>query len=150
MLIRPFIPSDFDSLYAVEELCFQPPLRFTRTYMRRIIQNPNAATWIADESSNLVGFAVVEWTPNESEIAAYIQTIEVAPLFRRKGIAAVLLLRAESSAQAAAARSIWLHVDVGNAAALYLYETRGYENQGREENYYARNRAAFVFAKSLA
>ena len=150
MLIRPYIPSDFDSLYAVEEFCFQQSLRFTRTYMRRIIQAPNAATWIAEESSSLVGFAVVEWTPNSSEIAAYIQTIEVAPQFRRQGVAAELLLRAESSAQEAGAHSIWLHVDVGNAAALHLYETRGYENQGKEENYYARNRAAFVFAKSLA
>jgi len=33
---------------------------------------------------------------------------------------------------------------------MHLYEGRGYARKGREEHFYARNRAAFIYAKSLA
>ncbi len=85
----------------------------------------------------------------QSESAAYIQTLEVHPAFRGRGIGAELLCRAEGSARAAGALSIELHVDVENAAAIRLYESHGYTRRGREENYYARHRAAFIYAKPL-
>jgi len=81
---------------------------------------------------------------------AYIQTIEVHPDWRRRGVAAELLRRAEDTARAAGATAIWLHVDVENSAALRLYENRGYARRGREEHFYARQRPAFVYAKSFA
>ena len=81
--------------------------------------------------------------------AAYIQTIEVHPASRRRGIALELLRRVEDSARAAGARSIWLHVDQENSAAIRLYEGRGYLRKGREEHYYARHRPAFIYAKPL-
>jgi ribosomal protein S18 acetylase RimI-like enzyme len=117
--------------------------------MRQLIESPNSATWIAEEDANLIGFSIVDWPSGQSESAAYIQTLEVHPAFRGRGIGAELLIRAEESARAAGARSIALHVDIENAAAIRLYESRGYARQGREEHYYARHRAAFVYAKTL-
>ena len=32
---------------------------------------------------------------------------------------------------------------------MRLYEGRGYARKGREEHFYARNRAAFIYAKTL-
>jgi ribosomal protein S18 acetylase RimI-like enzyme len=146
---RLYQSGDFPALYAVEELCFEPPVRFSRVYMRQLIESPNSATWIAEEDANLIGFSIVDWPSGQSESAAYIQTLEVHPAFRGRGIGAELLIRAEESARAAGARSIALHVDIENAAAIRLYESRGYARQGREEHYYARHRAAFVYAKTL-
>jgi len=146
---RLYQPGDFPALYAVEELCFEPPVRFSRVYMRQLIESSNSATWIAEEDANLIGFSIVDWPSGQSESAAYIQTLEVHPAFRGRGIGAELLIRAEESARAAGARSIALHVDIENAAAIRLYESRGYARQGREEHYYARHRAAFVYAKTL-
>jgi ribosomal-protein-alanine N-acetyltransferase len=82
-------------------------------------------------------------------LTAYIQTIEVHPAFRGRGIGAELLVRAEESALVAGAHIIALQVDVENAAAIHLYESRGFARQGREEHYYARHRAAFIYAKPL-
>ena len=144
-----YVPTDFPALYAVEELCFEPPVRFSRAYMRQLIESPNSATWIAEEDAELIGFSIVEWSAGQSESIAYIQTLEVHPAFRNRGIGAELLGRAESSARAAGAHIIALHVDVENAAAIRLYESRGYARQGREEHYYARQRAALVYAKLL-
>ncbi|MGO8934454.1 MAG: GNAT family N-acetyltransferase [Terracidiphilus sp.] len=153
MLYRLYQPADFAALYTLEELCFQPPIRYSRAWMRQLIANPNSATWIAEDSAGenktMAGFAIVEWTTMPKGTVAYIQTIEVHPSSRRRGIAAQLLKRAEDSARAAGAIAIWLHVDVENPVAIHLYEGRGYARKGREEHYYARHRPAFVYSKSL-
>jgi ribosomal-protein-alanine N-acetyltransferase len=146
---RLYQPGDFAALYAVEELCFEPPFRFSRSYMRQLIESPESATWIAEDGAELVGFSIVEWSSDQEEPTAYIQTIEVHPAFRGRGIGAELLSRVETSARAAGVRMIGLHVDVENAPAIRLYESRGYSCEGREEHYYARHRAAFIYAKSL-
>lgn len=150
MEYRLFKPVDFPALYAVEELCFEPTFRFSRRYIRQLIESPDSATWIAEEATGLVGFSVVEWPGEPGQSAAYIQTIEVHPAFRGRGIGAELLIRAEESARAAGAYSIALHVDIENAAAIGLYESRGYVRAGREEHYYARHRAAYVYEKPIA
>jgi ribosomal-protein-alanine N-acetyltransferase len=147
MLYRPYQPADFQQLYAVEEACFVPPFRFSRSYMRQVIASPNAATWMAEEDGAIAGFAVVEWDLGSIEPKAYIQTIEVLPRFRRMGVAGELMRRLEDSATQAGASLIWLHVDAENSAALRLYEAQGYACQGREENFYPRGRAALIYSK---
>lgn len=149
MLYRLYQPGDFPALYAVEELCFEPPFRFSRATMRQFIVSPNSATWIAEEDAELIGFSIVEWPTAQSESAAYIQTLEVHLTHRGRGIGAELLRRVEDSAREAGAKSIALHVDVENAAAIHLYESQGYARQGREEHYYARHRPALIYAKQL-
>jgi ribosomal-protein-alanine N-acetyltransferase len=150
MLYRSYQPGDFAQLYAVEKLCFDPPFRFDRALMRKLIANSNSTTWIAEENSELAGFAIVDWATVPKGTVAYIQTIEVHPRSRRRGIAAELLKHTENSACAAGASAIWLHVDVENFAAIRLYETRGYARKRREEHFYARHRPAFVYAKPLS
>ena len=147
MLYRLYQPEDFDSLYAIEELCFQPPHRFRRRYMRQLVSRANSATWIAEEQGSLRGFAIVEWSERKSGINAYIQTIEVVPTERGRGVGRELLGRIEGSARAAKAAAIWLHVEAENAKAIRLYEAQGYRCQGRKENYYPLGRAALIYMK---
>ena len=150
MLYRLYQPGDFVQLYAIEELCFQPPLRFSRAYIRKLTQSPDSAAWIAEEDIQLAGFAIVELSMAAGVPIAYIQTIEVAPNFRKRGIASELLRHVEDSARDAGAHTIWLHVAEGNAAAIHLYESEGYLPQGRAADYYADNLAALIYGKSLA
>ncbi|MGA3332998.1 MAG: N-acetyltransferase [Terracidiphilus sp.] len=150
MLYRLYQPADFAALYALEEICFEPPIRYSRAWMRKLIANPNSATWVAEENKTMAGFAIVEWTAVPKGTVGYIQTIEVHPALRRRGIAGELLVRAENSACAAGAVAIWLHVDQENSAAIRLYEGRGYKRKGREEHYYARHRPAFIYSKSIS
>lgn len=146
---RLFQPGDFGPLYAIEEVCFQPPFRFGRRLMKSLIENPKSATWIAEEDHRMNGFAIVEFTPEPEHETAYIQTLEVLPDDRRKGIGLELLRRMEASSIAAGATLIWLHVDTENEGAIHLYRSEGYQLQGRQENYYARSRAADVYVKQL-
>ena len=149
MLYRPYKSDDFAALYAIEERCFQPPLSFSRRTMRQLVSSPHAATWIAEDDGRMAGFAIVEWAEEVGAVIAYIQTVEVAPEQLRLGIGNELLHRIEESARAAGAQAIWLHVDATNVGAIRLYEANGYRSQGREENYYARGRAALIYAKPL-
>jgi len=130
VLFRLYQPGDFAQLYAVEEQCFLPPLRFSRQFMRQTIQSSASATWIAEEQTEMAGFAIVEWSRQRGAIIAYIQTLEVHPNHRRSGIATELLRRLEAS-------------------AIHLYRTNGYQFQGRQEHYYLRNRAAEIYVKAL-
>jgi ribosomal protein S18 acetylase RimI-like enzyme len=149
MNYRLFQPDDFHDLYAIEEVCFQPPQRFTRRYMRQLLDSPEAATWIAEQGQIMTGFAILEWSQQVTGIVAYIATIEVLPEYRGKGIGAELLRRLEGSANAERAIEVWLHVDAENAPAIHLYERSGYHKSGRVDHYYARNRSAVVYVKTL-
>ena len=149
MNYRLYERDDFHDLYAIEEICFKAPQRFSRRYMRNLIDSPEAATWIAEDRGRMVGFAIVEWEAQITGIVAYIATIEVLPEHREFGVGAELLRRLEGSANAERAEMIWLHVDIENDSAIRLYERSGYSNTGRADHYYARNRAAATYAKSL-
>jgi ribosomal-protein-alanine N-acetyltransferase len=149
VIYRRYTPKDFDSLYSIEEASFEPESRFSSRYMRQLVSRSNAATWIAEESGKLCGFAIVEWLRELGGVIGYIQTIEVSPDQRRRGIASELIRRVEASAMTAAAESIRLHVDEVNAAAIHLYESHGYSREGREEDYYPSGHAAWMYAKQL-
>lgn len=149
MEYRRYKPDDFDALYAIEESCFQPPLRFGRRYMRWLVNAQNSATWIAEEGSVMAGFGIVEWTPSIRGLSAYIQTIEVQVEYRGHGIGRELLRRIEGSPRAAGASTLWLHVDATNATAIRLYESHEFVEVGEEKNYYASGRDALIYRKGV-
>ena len=147
---RLYHPADFEQLYAIEEACFDSALRFDRRYMRQLTERSSSVTWTAEEAGRLAGFAIVEWSRMARGIVAYIQTIEVDPLHRRRGIARELMCCAEESAREARAGYIWLHVDETNEAAIALYESCGYQPHGRHEHYYDNGHNATIYAKLLS
>ena len=157
MHYRLYQSADFPQLYAIELLCFQPPFRFSRRYMQQLIANPNSATWIAEsriaeakpaeQEREMTAFAIVEWSTEDAQTTAYIQTLEVAPAHRKRGIATELLSLLETSASTAGASAIALHVAESNTAAIHLYQSHGYQPHGREENYYATGIHALIYKK---
>jgi ribosomal-protein-alanine N-acetyltransferase len=149
VLYRLYATEDFASLYAIEEVCFQPPQRFSRAYMRQLVRQPDAATWIAEQAGRVCGFGLVEWTREAGETVAYIQTLEVLPEVRGQGVGRELLQRMENSVRAAGAAAIWLHADADNAIAIRVYQRHGFQLSGREEDYYGRGKAALIYAKPL-
>ena len=146
---RLYKPEDFDSLYTIEESCFQPPFRFGRRYMHWLANAQNSATWIAEEGRHMAGFGIVEWTPSIRGLSAYIQTIEVLSAYRGRGVGKELLQRIEGSARSAGASTLWLHVDTTNTTAIHLYESHGFLLVGEEKNYYAPDRDALIYRREV-
>ena len=147
---RLYASGDFDALYAIEERCFRPPERFGRRYMRELVNSTEAAAWIAEENGRMAGFAIVEWARQAGGTVAYLQTIEVDPEMRGRGVARELLKRGEDAAKGAGAGLIWLNVDEQNEAAIRLYQSSGYLCRGRQDGYYGRGRAALIYEKALS
>ncbi|MCC5987686.1 MAG: GNAT family N-acetyltransferase [Pararhodobacter sp.] len=71
----------------------------------------------------------LQWLENQAPGSHYINAIATYPPYRRRGIAAALMVQAESLA--AGAPSLSLIVADGNAAALRLYASCGYGEQAR-------------------
>lgn len=149
MRLRTYTQEDFEALYAIEELCFEDPFRFSRRYMKKLLEASNSAAWIADTDKAMAGFAILEWNSELYGTNAYIVTLEVAPAFRRRGIGASLLAQCEDHATRIGASILWLHVATENVSAIRLYEAHGFKYIDREEDFYAIGRGAQVHAKKL-
>jgi ribosomal protein S18 acetylase RimI-like enzyme len=146
---RLFEAPDLRALYAIEEACFEPAVRFSRSLMRSLAFSPDCRTWLGILDGVRVGFAMVGLGTEDDPELAYIWTIEVLPAFRRKGVARALLACLEESASIAACTEIELHVSERNADGHALYEAAGYQRIGLEPEYYGRNEDAFRYRKIL-
>lgn len=162
---RFYIPSDFDALYSLEEICYQPPLRFSREYMQELVDNPDSATWIVEKGAALVGFGIVEWyigdengekieednkdgkKKKDGKKMAYLHTVEVLPSLRGLGVGNELMRRLEEAAREAEAEEMWLHVDPENTGAIELYKGHGFVWEGTKADYYGPGHAGLIHRK---
>jgi ribosomal-protein-alanine N-acetyltransferase len=88
------------------------------------------------ESGELVGYAVASRYVD----AWHVMNVAVAPEYRRRGIARVLLERLFEITADDPRRGHTLEVRVSNAAAIKLYERLGFERRGIRRSYYTDNR----------
>ena len=73
------------------------------------------------------------------KVKVYIMTIGVLSPYRRLGIGALLLRQTlEACDKAPDCQEVYLHVQVGNAAALDFYKGFGFEVGGVVKDYYTR------------
>jgi ribosomal-protein-alanine N-acetyltransferase len=160
--LRDYRPSpenrDAADLYALDLECFSPPFRFSRRAMRSFAEAPGAIVLLAEArpagssssqatqpTPQFAGFCIV----HREGRTAYIVTLDVAPAFRRRGLARRLMAEVETRALAAGATQMTLHVFTGNTGAMQFYESLGYNRTGRIENFYARSLHALVYGKKL-
>ena len=146
---RLYLPADLPALYAIEEVCFAPPLRFSRSLMRSLAEDPDCRTWLGMLNGVRAGFAMVGLTGDKNPNAAYIYTLEVLPVFRRRGVARELLRHLEESASAAKRPAMELHVSQRNVDALALYELSGYKRIGALRDFYGKGQDGFRYWKPL-
>lgn len=137
------------ALYAIEEACFEPPLRFSRALMRSLAHDPDCRTWLGIVDNIRAGFAIAGLSNDDDPTSAYIWTIEVLPALRRRGVARQLLMRMEESTRDAGRTAIELHVSERNVGGLALYEAAGYARTGVDAEYYGRRENAFRYRKVL-
>jgi ribosomal-protein-alanine N-acetyltransferase len=146
---RPFVPSDLKALYAIEEACFEPLQRFSRSLMRSLSEDPLCSTWMGMVSGIRAGFAIIGLTHEGDKATAYVWTIEVLPAFRRLGIARQLLMRMDESARQAGCTSIELHVAAENLNAQALYQEFGFVHNAVDIEFYGEGKDGFRYRKLL-
>ena len=148
--LREYRVGDVEAMYALDVVCFEPPFRFTKWAMRRFAEAKGAVTVVAEAEGDLVGFAIVQMEGGgKAGSRGYVVTLDVAPAWRRQGLARRLMEAAEAKAAAAGAARMALHVFVGNVGAVRFYEGMGYRRAATAEGFYGQGLDAAVYLKPL-
>ena len=140
MVYRGYTDGDSDAMFALDELCFEPPFRFTARQMRGFARAPNARVIVAEAEGVIAGFVIlhVQWLENER--VGYVVTLDVAEVWRRKGVASELMQHAEATATELACTGVLLHVYEHNLAAICFYERLGFCFLRSHESFYGKSR----------
>jgi ribosomal-protein-alanine N-acetyltransferase len=167
--IRDFQPSDFDTLWRIDQQCFPPGISYSRTELKLYIRRRGSFTLLAVDaapsetadpdsgkskkdsppipSANvpIAGFIVGE----ADRACGHIITIDVIAAARRSGVGSLLLRAAEVRLRAANCRSVELETAVDNVSALLFYKRHGYSVIKTFPRYYSNGVDALVLQKDL-
>jgi [ribosomal protein S18]-alanine N-acetyltransferase len=158
--LRRYQPGDLKAIFALDEVCFAPPFRFSLGMMRRFAEARHALTVIAEcpdeqnagdagRESEIAGFCIAHVERSGKDRMGYIITLDVAPERRRQGLARHMMEQVEEEARAAGCSAMALHVSLKNEGALRFYEREGYVRSRFCRDFYGRGLDAFVYRKSL-
>lgn len=146
MRLRPFRPSDFQTLYEIDRSCFPPGISYSRQELKRFLSHQTSRTWVAEVGDAIVGFLIADRKPGQ---VGHIVSIDVVGKWRRRGVGAALMDAGEDWAKRQGLELVFLETAEDNLAAQAFYERRGYVKYERLENYYADSTAAWVMVKWL-
>ena len=114
----------------IEQQSFSVP--WTEAMLRMQLQPDSHVFLTAETDGAVVGYVGMLYVLDEG----YISNVAVRPDYRRRGVAEALLAELEARGRALMLSFLTLEVRESNAAAVALYEKRGYRVAGRRKNYY--------------
>jgi ribosomal protein S18 acetylase RimI-like enzyme len=152
--IRQFEKTDFDTLWRIDQACFDLQLAYSRPELAFYMRRPGSFTLVAQgeggESNGgppaaILGFIVAETRRK----TGHIITIDVVTEVRRAGVGSALLRAAEDQLLRAGAVSVALETPVNNIAAIRFYKQQGYFVEKTVAGYYSGRLDALVMTKEL-
>jgi ribosomal-protein-alanine N-acetyltransferase len=155
--IRQFEKADLDTLWRIDQACFDPQLAYSRTELALYMRRPGSFTLVAEGEgggvpgngqgpASILGFIVAEIRRK----SGHIITIDVVAEARRAGVGSALLAAAEEQLLRAGAVTVALETPVNNAAAIRFYKQKGYFVEKAVGGYYSNQMDALVMTKELA
>jgi ribosomal-protein-alanine N-acetyltransferase len=151
MRLREYCSADRGPIFALDEVCFETPFRFSAGAMRQFAEARNALTVVAEaEGGEIAGFCIAHVERSRGRLLAYIVTLDVDPKQRRQGLAGRMIDSIEQQARDAGCDAVELHVSVENDGAIAFYENKGYERSHMVKSFYGLGRHAYVYRKPLA
>ncbi|HET7779704.1 MAG TPA: GNAT family N-acetyltransferase [Rudaea sp.] len=144
--IRRATPEDLPALLALESSAFTTDHLSARQYRQHLV-SPTGLVLVATDASGLLGSALVFFR-HQSDLAR-LYSIAVAHGARGRGVGEALLAAVEDAALHRGARRMRLEVRHDNAAAMRLYERRGYARFAERPGYYEDGGHAWRYEKKL-
>jgi len=143
--VRQAGPADAALLATLHAACFTPG--WDAGAMAQFLAAPGCLSLVAAShgKANLQGLLIARLAADEAELL----TLGVVPGQRRQGVARALLAAAMTELRRAGAKTLFLEVADGNAAALGLYQSFGAAAVGRRPRYYAHGADAAIFSLAL-
>ena len=149
--LRPYQPSDFETLLAMDQACFPKPIAYRRRELKRYLQLETSRCTVAEYGTPVIGKQVAGFilTERNGELA-HIITLDVLQPFRRLSVGSTLLESAELEAASHGAVCMYLETATTNKAAIALWKKHGYRETSTIKNYYGRGQHAFEMLKPFA
>jgi ribosomal-protein-alanine N-acetyltransferase len=152
--IRQYEKTDFETLWRIDQACFDPQLAYSRPELAFYMRRPGSFTLVAEDGevrggggapAAILGFIVAE----TQRKTGHIITIDVIPELRRAGVGSGLLRAAEARLVETGAVAVALETPVNNDAAIRFYKRKGYFVEKTVAGYYSGRLDALVMAKEL-
>jgi ribosomal protein S18 acetylase RimI-like enzyme len=165
--IRQFRKVDLDTLWEIDQACFDPQLAYSRPELAFYIRRPGSFTLVAEAADDptddptgdngrsaasssppvkILGFIVAENRRGNGHII----TIDVIAEARRSGLGSSLLRAAEEKLVQAGTGAVVLETPVNNLTAIRFYKREGYFVEKTVSGYYSGLLDALVMTKDLA
>ncbi len=149
--IRQFEKADFDTLWRIDQACFDSQLAYSRPELAFYMRRPGSFTLVAEVASRIPGFGISGFIVAETRRkSGHIITIDVVEEARRTGVGSALLQAAEEQLLRAGADAVALETPVNNEAAIRFYKKKGYFVEKTVAGYYSNGLDALVMTKELA
>jgi ribosomal-protein-alanine N-acetyltransferase len=150
IFIRDYRAADLETIFRLDQICFGAEFRFDRESMKHFAEARNAVSLIAETGGGgVAGFLIVHVERVSALRVGYVVTLDVAPEFRRMGLAGALMDEASRRVAAVGVHRMELHVYAGNAEAIRFYEARGYVRVGVRRDFYGGQLDALVFSRAI-
>jgi ribosomal protein S18 acetylase RimI-like enzyme len=132
--IRIASPDDFERIVELENLCFPKEHAYTRRQLHYLLIKANSTVLVETTGALIRGFLIILY--RRGTTVAGIETINVDPTHRKKGIGLRLLSVAEEHLRKKGICKIRLEVSTANNAAIKLYEHAGFQKIMLLKKYY--------------
>jgi ribosomal-protein-alanine N-acetyltransferase len=143
--LRAYRPSDFETLYRIDQICFPKGIAYGRFELKVYLRSEGTHCLVAETTGEIAGFILTELIVDE----AHIITLDVLEDYRRQGIGSLLLSASEEKMTSRGGRRIVLETATTNKAAIALWKKHGYRQLGTIEGYYGWGLDAFRMGKDL-
>lgn len=144
--LRDIRASDLEALFALDQICFEPGISYSRGELAQILRAAAGLAILAEADGEIVGFAAGYLSPRRS---GHVVTLDVSPQSRREGVGRSLLGELLERLSRAGAVQVKLEVDAANAAAMAFYKGFGFRRGRRMADYYGAGRPAWEMVKEL-
>lgn len=169
--IRQFGKPDLDTLWEIDQACFDPQLAYSRPELAFYIRRPGSFTLVAEAADDAIDDLTDDPTRDDGRSAAstsppakilgfivaenrrgngHIITIDVIAEARRLGVGSSLLRAAEEKLVQAGTGAVALETPVNNLTAIRFYKREGYFVEKTVAGYYSGLLDALVMTKDLA
>ncbi len=146
LILRPFAPEDFETLYAIDQVCYPAGIAYSKRTLRWFLRLPGANCLVAEEEGQIAGFLLAEHAGGR----AHLITIDVLERYRRRGVGTALLQAIEQKLAARGVRHVELETATDNQAAVAFWHKHGYRTVGVLKRYYSNDLDAYSMQKLLA
>lgn len=123
--IRVATVDDFERIVELENMCFSKVHAYTRRQLRYLLFKANSTILVETRGALLRGFLIILY--RRGTTVAGLESINVDPSHRKKGIGLRLLSAAEDHLRKIGISKLRLEVAITNKAAIQLYEHAGFE-----------------------